>query len=100
MGLERVQKRAAFEPPLVNHVGDVIPLRSDKEMSRIATSGHIAMVTHTQPVWDWTVNFFPRQTMNFQCLLINPDLSIAIFIDRSGPEPTTPRLFFNTLPPW
>lgn len=91
----RAQPRSVSVPNrlslLVAHIGDVVRLRTKKQVGRITAELHIAAMQHAGPMearteWDRAVRQFPRETVR-RLAVPRSDVESAVAGAMSPPQP-------------
>lgn len=78
---------------LVEHISDVVCLRSKEKVTGILTEAYIAGVTYAQTFWDWfAVGQLPGKNLGIIGILhTTAKLAVAVPVCPGSPKPTVVR---------
>lgn len=95
------RKAIGVEAPLLDRVVGVVPVCTQKDVSRFRayTRRVVTTVTREQPVWNWAVRQLPRNAMGQLLFVCGVRANLAVSCGRRmpNPEPTGGR-FTDVLP--
>ena len=76
---------------LLHHISHVISLRTQKKMGRITARRIVALMQAAQPIWNFSIDEFPRKSMCLIIFILYFHVAISTFMFDRGPIPAIIR---------
>jgi hypothetical protein len=90
---------APYRSPLCDHVSRIVGITPNEDMARVNASPDIAPVEGSHPWRDGTILHLPRKTVGEPHSTLNPEMSVTVMSEDSGPKPAFVRTRLNDLRP-